>query len=396
MLSAMRSLEHALAQLRRTGVHLSSALRSELVGAGEAAVAALVELVQDRAGWHDDAPGEGWPPIHAVEILGEIGDPRAIDTLLAALPDTEPLDVLRDKIWLALPKFGPIALEPLLAAHDGTDDDDDRKDLCAAMASLGVRDDRVLARLLAALEEHPERIAGALGEYGDPLALPYLQKVLDARSVDSTNPMWNMGLYEFADAIERLGGELTAEQQAKIAEARGIAHGHRRFLGGTTGGGRRQPARRPTRPGRNEPCWCGSGKKYKRCHLDADEHGERERDTAENGSDSLKLSAALLAVAEPLLDDAADDEAQQRTVIETVTLAWNVAVMESFGEPGALERALAKIPPSAERDELEEELGMLIERKDMLFPHDDRIVEAATLRNGPEGPSLIVKFATGT
>jgi uncharacterized protein YecA (UPF0149 family) len=24
------------------------------------------------------------------------------------------------------------------------------------------------------------------------------------------------------------------------------------------------------RPGRNEDCWCGSGKKYKKCHLDAD------------------------------------------------------------------------------------------------------------------------------
>ena len=24
------------------------------------------------------------------------------------------------------------------------------------------------------------------------------------------------------------------------------------------------------KPGRNDPCWCGSGKKYKRCHLDSD------------------------------------------------------------------------------------------------------------------------------
>lgn len=24
-------------------------------------------------------------------------------------------------------------------------------------------------------------------------------------------------------------------------------------------------------PGRNEPCWCGSGKKYKKCHLYEDE-----------------------------------------------------------------------------------------------------------------------------
>ena len=29
--------------------------------------------------------------------------------------------------------------------------------------------------------------------------------------------------------------------------------------------------------GRNEPCWCGSGKKYKRCHEEQDErHFSRE------------------------------------------------------------------------------------------------------------------------
>jgi len=32
----------------------------------------------------------------------------------------------------------------------------------------------------------------------------------------------------------------------------------------------------PTNPGRNDPCHCGSGKKYKQCHLAADEAGERE------------------------------------------------------------------------------------------------------------------------
>ena len=28
--------------------------------------------------------------------------------------------------------------------------------------------------------------------------------------------------------------------------------------------------------GRNEPCWCGSGKKYKKCHLTSDEANQRE------------------------------------------------------------------------------------------------------------------------
>lgn len=31
------------------------------------------------------------------------------------------------------------------------------------------------------------------------------------------------------------------------------------------------------KPGRNDPCWCGSGTKYKKCHLDADETAARAR-----------------------------------------------------------------------------------------------------------------------
>jgi uncharacterized protein YecA (UPF0149 family) len=27
-----------------------------------------------------------------------------------------------------------------------------------------------------------------------------------------------------------------------------------------------QPVRVEKVPGRNDPCWCGSGKKYKKCH----------------------------------------------------------------------------------------------------------------------------------
>lgn len=33
----------------------------------------------------------------------------------------------------------------------------------------------------------------------------------------------------------------------------------------------RTPAKAETRPGRNQACWCNSGKKYKNCHLDWDQ-----------------------------------------------------------------------------------------------------------------------------
>ncbi|MEW6117746.1 MAG: SEC-C metal-binding domain-containing protein [Nitrospirota bacterium] len=33
-------------------------------------------------------------------------------------------------------------------------------------------------------------------------------------------------------------------------------------------------------PGRNEACWCGSGKKYKKCHLEEDQEKIRQQSRA--------------------------------------------------------------------------------------------------------------------
>jgi hypothetical protein len=43
-------------------------------------------------------------------------------------------------------------------------------------------------------------------------------------------------------------------------------------------------------PGRNDPCWCGSGKKYKKCHLQADE--ERARKEEEDEPEATLADAA--------------------------------------------------------------------------------------------------------
>jgi uncharacterized protein YecA (UPF0149 family) len=37
----------------------------------------------------------------------------------------------------------------------------------------------------------------------------------------------------------------------------------------------KQTERKKEDLGRNEVCWCGSGKKYKRCHLETDAHKSR-------------------------------------------------------------------------------------------------------------------------
>jgi hypothetical protein len=51
----------------------------------------------------------------------------------------------------------------------------------------------------------------------------------------------------------------------------------------------------PVRPGRNDPCWCGSGKKYKKCHLSADEEADRlEREAEEEGEPPADLHALVI------------------------------------------------------------------------------------------------------
>ncbi|MBI3684609.1 MAG: SEC-C domain-containing protein [Acidobacteria bacterium] len=60
-----------------------------------------------------------------------------------------------------------------------------------------------------------------------------------------------------------------------------------------------QPAVRVERPGRNDPCWCGSGKKYKKCHLASDEETDRKSRGWEPAqpapeTESQKLSLKLL------------------------------------------------------------------------------------------------------
>jgi hypothetical protein len=51
-------------------------------------------------------------------------------------------------------------------------------------------------------------------------------------------------------------------------------------------------------PGRNDPCPCGSGKKYKQCHLGADEAKERE-------ARAKAAAAAPLAAADTAAEGAA-------------------------------------------------------------------------------------------
>src|ERR1039458_7112377 len=66
-----------------------------------------------------------------------------------------------------------------------------------------------------------------------------------------------------------------------------------------------EPVRRAVILGRNDPCWCGSGKKYKKCHLESDEKSRLAPPSPEEAPEaapSLRNNAAEAALRKRLIE----------------------------------------------------------------------------------------------
>jgi SEC-C motif len=262
---------------------LPEALRRQCLAAGAAMVPALIALLEAGRADNQDEP-EG-ALFHAVDLLGALGDARAVPILLRCLAHDDLFGGLAPSAAAALRTLGPAALEGCLAAYATTADDAFRDRLAGVLSRCGVHDERLYACLVETLQRTPELGANYLAEYGEARALDVLAPTFDTLPLrDEESPLANHVFIELRAAIEDLGGQLTAAQHQKF-EAADAAR--RRFVAQMSWDADpaaapawRMPRRatsvagpRPSRPvgtrklGRNAPCWCGSGQKYKKCHL---------------------------------------------------------------------------------------------------------------------------------
>lgn len=239
------------------GETLDPALREEILALGPAAIPELLRVLNDDALHRADSPGEGWPPIHAVDLLADLKATEAIEPMLRLLCEGDWDEILYDRVVLRMAALGPALVEPALAAMARGVSDDAHAALCSVLAQVGVRDARIYDHLCALFDRDQDLGVICLEEYGDPAALPILEGALEDFDPDLPGPYGLAMLREYVASFELLGGVMSPELAEHVAALR------HHFAAPPAG----QTA--PEKIGRNDPCPCGSGKKYKRCCLDS-------------------------------------------------------------------------------------------------------------------------------
>lgn len=278
-----------LQQLRHGDRELPEALQAQILAAGSTSIPGLIAILEEALA--DDEADHGWAPAHAAKLLGMLGDAQAVPVLLRMLEFYEVIDGYHQAAEDALVALGAPAIEACLAAYPTATHEDLRSGIVAVLSRCTEKHARIFQTLLAFFEQSTELGAIYLADYGDPQAIPVLSEKFDALPLDDSDDsvMANHIFVELRSAIEQLGGQLTAAQQVKAERADAprrrfaaqmdealsrmrIAAQQRPTAQAVSIASRGQGgvAQKPRKLGRNERCWCGSGKKYKKCHLALD------------------------------------------------------------------------------------------------------------------------------
>jgi len=229
-------------------------------GIGSEDVDDLIQLALDPE--LHGAPTESnevWVPLHAWRALGQLGDSRAIDPLISAFDALCDDDWASEELPLVLGMMGEPAIGPLIEfLEDSSHTEFARMIAAGALGKIAERHpsakDRIIALLTEYLDDPDPSATGLNGSAVNALI------DLEARSsIDTLRRLYrsgNVDLFACGD-IEDVEIELGLRTQrttprADLAQVYGFP----------------KPAlRKPEKVGRNDPCPCGSGKKYKKCCL---------------------------------------------------------------------------------------------------------------------------------
>ncbi len=254
------------------------------LGIGAEHIPGLLRMVTDD-GLHN-ASGKSslvWAPLHAWRALAQLKAEQAVGPLLGLLSriDRHQDDWVNEDVPRALGDIGQAALEPVTAyLADSAYDDWARVAAAKALAEIGERHAELrtecAARLSAQLEKCAEQSETVNAFLVSPLldleaqeALPVMERAFAAGRVDESV------VGDFEDVEIALGLKAARQHPPKPnkltelgAQLRAIAAASEKADGmwdRLMDSGEPQPPLRKEKTGRNDPCPCGSGKKFKKC-----------------------------------------------------------------------------------------------------------------------------------
>ncbi len=285
-----------LGLLRTQEDRLPREVVDEILRRGTRLAGGLVALIDDPAAWASDSTA-GWAGVHAVFILAAMRPPGGLDAVLRGLEhaDAHDLEVVHDLGEELLSAFGSAAVARLAAyARDREKKPYPRIWCLQSLGRLGLEAPDVAdvvaktLRLVAADAFSDGRVRSFAGANLLPFAVPgdrplllaaadgaFLSRAGIERALKGDRPQrlpaadW-LRFYDPKEIEIRKSRRLKAEaerlqrevrrKKAQIAELtlernrleRAVLQDELRTKVGRI-------------PGRNDPCICGSGKKYKRC-----------------------------------------------------------------------------------------------------------------------------------
>jgi hypothetical protein len=278
------------------------AAADEIIARGPRMVHPLTWLAMDPSNWQADGPA-WWAPIHATYLLSAIGGDDAFMGLLVAADHAEANEC--EWVWTALPAMlgrQGASIRPYLSerVRDQARNPMSRATMAECLAATTLIDpsgsDEVFENLGALFhdathETFKAMVGGVLmdfqrGEYRDAVLaharelsggvdtaetdiLPYTQT--DVERAFGTDAIPNLHSYT-ADWLAFYSPEDIAQRQAAWAKEDAEAEDVDVELGEEEWEPEYIPqvVRLHPKIGRNDPCRCGSGKKFKRCCLERD------------------------------------------------------------------------------------------------------------------------------
>ena len=244
------------------------------LGLSQENVPDLIRMALDEALYFRDSEDvEVWAPIHAWRALAQLRAEEAVQPLTGLLSriDNHQDDWVGEELPVVFGMIGPGAI-PVLASYldDGEHGLFARVGAARGLAEIGQRHPEARAACIAALSATLEQyrdldptlnafIISCLVDLDAVEAAPLIERAFAAGVVDlSLRGDWEevqieLGLLDQRKTPKPKFGWLMPE-----------------FVGTPE-----QAAYRLRERGRNERCWCGSGKKYKHCHLREDQRTAR-------------------------------------------------------------------------------------------------------------------------